>query len=102
MIARTIRKGMIWKVVVLTILLHVVIDAGGTLLTWHQAVGAEKWPAITWTSYETLALYVKLITGVCTTIITLKDTSWQKAQEEVDMVNEEEASPSEPKPEKPA
>lgn len=66
---------------VLSVVLHIVIDAGSTFLTWHQAIGPERWSNIQAGSYEALALYCKLAVGICTTILTLKDPTWQRAKE---------------------
>ncbi len=70
-----------WRFVVLMVALHVVIDAGSTFLTWHQAVGPEKWAGMAWNAYEAWALYCKLAVGICTTILTLRDNTWSKAKE---------------------
>lgn len=69
-----------WRWVFLIATLHVILDGGTTVTTWHQAVGPEKWATLSWDSYESVALYVKLLVGVCTTLLTLKDNSWQQAK----------------------
>ena len=70
-----------WRIVALIILAHVAIDAGSTFLAWHQSIGDEKWAAMHWNGYEAFALYAKLVVGICTTILTLRDNTWAKTRE---------------------
>lgn len=72
-----------WRWVFLIATLHVFLDASTTVLSWHQAIGPEKWANIQWFSYEAVALYFKLAAGVCTTLLTMKDTSWQRAAADI-------------------
>jgi hypothetical protein len=70
-----------WRFVLVVVAMHVVIEAGSTFLTWHAAIGPDRWTSVRVSSYESLALYAKLAVGVCTTVLQLKDNSWSKAKE---------------------
>lgn len=75
-----VAHAMKWRFVAAVIVAHVMIDAGSTFLAWHQSVGPEKWAVMTLSSYEACALYAKLLVGICSTILTLRDDTWSKTK----------------------
>jgi hypothetical protein len=68
-----------WRGVIGAALLYVLVDIGTTINAWLQALGEEKFSSISWGSYAMIALYCKVVTGACTTLLSLHNNAWAEA-----------------------